>query len=172
MDTDGNPFAAAKARRSQGAEGGKPRHTIKFYLWQVLQESGEHGLTADELVEQLESRGMRSFAGNKKAPAQVSTACHQDSLSASTACSETDPPILHTRRKRSSAARNSTFCYDSATRRWTVQRHDAGFTAMHYPFGATYLIQLSLMQLDPCALQAKPCRGRGSSGSRNHCKKR
>jgi hypothetical protein len=72
-----NPFAGAKAKRKVGAEGGQPKHTIKYYLWQLLQEAGGAGMTADELVHQLESRSLRSFAGNKKASSQVSSACRR-----------------------------------------------------------------------------------------------
>ena len=130
MGAESNPFAAAKSRRIDGGAGGKPQHTIKYYLWQLLQEREDSGFTAGELVQQLESRGMRSFAGNKKATLQVSTACRQQSYS----WRRFPDAISHPHQVQAELGRTKQhFHLDRATRRWSLQRHDGGFSSHALP---------------------------------------
>lgn len=123
-DTDDNPFAGAKARRKGAGAGGQPQHTIKYYLWQVLQEAGEAGMTADELVQQLESRSLRSFAGSKKASTTVSCACVW--IAAVQWCCAPDTTVsvsaclLQVQVELSRAKEH--FRMDSTTRQWSLKR--------------------------------------------------
>ncbi len=65
-----NPFINAKKRKKTGDAEGRVQHTIKYYVWELLRDKPT-GLTVDELVHEMESREMRSFANCSKPASQV-----------------------------------------------------------------------------------------------------
>lgn len=67
--SEGNPYARAKVPK-KGA-GNEPQQSLKYYIWELLAES-PHGMTAGELLLDLQSRNLRSFEGSKKPLSQAS----------------------------------------------------------------------------------------------------
>lgn len=67
--SEGNPYARAKLPKK--AAGNEPQQSLKYYIWELLAES-PHGMTAEELLHELQSRNLRSFEGSKKPLSQAS----------------------------------------------------------------------------------------------------
>lgn len=67
-----NPFLKVSKTKKSGQAEGKAQHTIKYYMWELLREQPE-GLSVGQLLHEMESRKMRSFANSSKPASQVST---------------------------------------------------------------------------------------------------
>jgi hypothetical protein len=65
-----NPFSKAKSPKVTPDAGGKQQHTIKYYVWELLSERPD-GMTAAELVQEMENRNMRHFNKSSKPVSQV-----------------------------------------------------------------------------------------------------
>lgn len=66
---DGNPFAKA-GRKKGGQLGGQVQHTVKYCVWELLREQPA-GLSVEDLLHEMQSRELRSFANSTKPVSQV-----------------------------------------------------------------------------------------------------
>lgn len=66
---DINPFAKA-GRKKWGHLGGQVQHTVKYCVWELLREQPA-GLSVEDLLHEMQSRKLRSFANSTKPVSQV-----------------------------------------------------------------------------------------------------
>ncbi len=66
---DVNPFAKAGKKKLEQS-GGQPQHTVKYCVWEVLREQPA-GLSVEDLLHEMQSRKLRSFANSTKPVSQV-----------------------------------------------------------------------------------------------------
>ncbi|BDA46090.1 hypothetical protein COCOBI_08-1820 [Coccomyxa sp. Obi] len=67
---DVNPFAKA-GRKKSGQLGGQVQHTVKYCVWELLREQPA-GLSVEDLLHEMQSRKLRSFANSTKPVSQIS----------------------------------------------------------------------------------------------------